>query len=129
MRKITLNLKKFQWDFWKIGYGNMNFIFIINLFLNFIYAKEVVNQSAADICMESASRWVIKSEAKQSKVKQVKIQVTEKRSLGSGANLYLMSLFVEGPNIGDNIHWEVVGEFLIKNESCKILLGKRYWAH
>jgi hypothetical protein len=31
---------------------------------------------------------------------------------------------VEGPNTGDNAHWEIVGEFNLKNSTCKVLIGK-----
>lgn len=85
--------------------------------------------SAAEICLKSANAWALKSEAKHTKTKPEQIKITVKKSLGSGASLYLMSVFVEGPKTGDNTHWEIVGEFKLKTDSCKILLGRRYWAH
>jgi hypothetical protein len=96
--------------------------------INSAYAEGEIT-SAADICLRSATSWVINSEANQTKTAPEKIKGSEKRSLGSGANLYLMSVFVEGPQTGENTHWEVVGEFNLKKDSCKILLGRRYWAH
>ncbi len=104
-------------------------LFLLTLFgFNCAHA-ETKTASAADICSEAASSWALKSEAKQTKSKAEKIKDIERQALGNGANLYLMSIFVEGPNTGDNTHWEIVGEFNPKNSSCKVLLGKRYWAH
>jgi hypothetical protein len=85
--------------------------------------------SAAEICLKTATAWAVKSEAKHSKSKFDQIKIGEKKSNGSGASLYLMSVFVEGPKTGDNTHWEIVGEYRLKTDSCKILLGRRYWAH
>lgn len=104
-----------------------NLLFFSLSIFNCAYASD--ETTSADICLSSARDWVLKSEAKQTKTKLEKIKDSEKHSLGSGANLYLMSVFVEGPNTGDNTHWEVVGEFNLRSNSCKILMGRRYWAH
>lgn len=102
---------------------------IFTILLSFMVFNFAYAGGAADTCMKSATTWALKSEAKKTGVKIEKIKVIENRSLGNGANLYLMSLFVEGPKTGDNTHWEIAGEFELETSSCKILVGRRYWAH
>lgn len=102
--------------------------FLAFTILSYAYAK-IESVSANDICIKASGAWVRNAEAEHTASKKERIQDLEKRSLGSGAHLYLMSIFVDGPKTGDNTHWEVVGEFELKSNSCKILLGRRYWAH
>ena len=48
----------------------------------FNYAYALDETTSADICLNSASEWVLKSEAKQTKTKLEKIKDSEKYSLG-----------------------------------------------
>ncbi len=102
-------------------------IFLI-VFCKFSYAKNET-KTAADICLKSATTWAIKTEAKKTGAKVDQIKTSEAKSLGSGANLYLASVFVDGPKTGENTHWEIVGEFNFNKHTCEILVGKSYWAH
>lgn len=103
------------------------FLFCFFVF-NFSFAQNKVI-SASEICVKAASDWALKSEAKQTKTNIKKIKDVENKSLGGGTMLYLTSVFVEGPNTGDNTHWEIVGEYKIETASCKVLLGRRHWQH
>ncbi|MCB0415165.1 MAG: hypothetical protein KDD50_12575 [Bdellovibrionales bacterium] len=94
------------------------------------YAKNQSPTKTMDqVCLEASQKWVKKTEAKETKVAMNKIKVSESKILGSGALLVLTHLFVDGPNTGENTHWEVVGEFDYKRALCKILTGKRHWPH
>lgn len=100
------------------------------LFLGLIlFANHSYPEDAKNLCLKSAKSWVLNSESKKTKTKIELIKDTENNSLGNGANLFLISIFVTGPKTGDNTHWEVVGEFDYAKDSCKILVGRRYWTH
>jgi hypothetical protein len=90
---------------------------------------ETATSPAGDVCLKSAKSWVIKSESKKTATKVDQIKNLEIKLQGNGANLYLVTMFVEGPKTGDNTHWEVVGEFNYDKNICRIILGRRYWAH
>lgn len=103
--------------------------FFISLLITSISLAQNVTSSADEACKKSAKSWILDSESKKTGAKRDLINDSEIKLLGNGANLYLLTMFVTGPKTGDNTHWEVVGEFNYDSKSCKILLGRRYWAH
>lgn len=85
--------------------------------------------SMNDECLKEARAWVINEESKHIQLKPKDIKIAEEKVNGSASLLALLSLFVDSPKTGDNTHWEVVGEYNYKAESCRIVFGRRHWQH
>lgn len=105
----------------------MTALFLIFLFFSGINAQ--VPDTANALCEKVAKDSILKEEAKSSKTKVNKISLSNFKLIGNGSMLYLYSGFVDGPNTGENTHWEVVVSFDAKQGICTTATSRRYWAH